>query len=77
VSGLDWMADAVCAQVGGDEWHPEKGGSPREAQGVCRRCPVTGECLQYALDNHIRWGIWGGLTEKQRRRLSSASEVAA
>lgn len=71
----EWRAEAVCAQIGGDIWHPEKGGSTREAKLVCNGgpgrepCPVRAECLQYALDHDERFGIWGGYSERERRAL--------
>jgi WhiB family redox-sensing transcriptional regulator len=40
-----------------------------EAKAVCRRCPVTDRCLAWALANNIEDGVWGGLTEQERRRL--------
>jgi len=70
-----WMEDALCAQIGGDIWHPEKGGSTKEAKTVCRECPVAAECLKYALDNDERFGIWGGFSERERRRLKRGEVV--
>lgn len=68
-SGWRWQDDALCAQVGDDFWFPEKGGSTREAKGVCGRCPVRAECLAYALEHDERFGVWGGMSERERRRL--------
>jgi hypothetical protein len=48
---------------------PEKGGSTREAKRVCLSCDVRSECLEYALAHDERFGIWGGLSERERRRL--------
>jgi WhiB family redox-sensing transcriptional regulator len=67
-----WTAQALCAQVDSDMFFPEKGGSPKDAQKVCHDCDVKTECLQYALDNDERFGVWGELTERQRRRLKRA-----
>lgn len=66
----EWQDRALCAQIGGDEWFPPKGGSSRAAKAVCRSCEVRAECLEYALDHDIFFGIWGGLSERERRRLS-------
>lgn len=66
-----WFDDALCAQTGQDLFFPEQGGSSREAKSVCRRCTVAAECLDYALDNHERFGIWGGLSERERRSLAA------
>jgi WhiB family redox-sensing transcriptional regulator len=59
----------VCAQIDPDLWFPEKGGSTREAKKTCVGCPVRTECLAFALDNDERFGIWGGMSERERRRL--------
>ena len=64
-----WMDRAVCAQTDPEAFFPEKGGSTREAKLVCRSCEVRAECLEYALANDERFGIWGGLSERERRRL--------
>jgi WhiB family redox-sensing transcriptional regulator len=48
---------------------PEKGGSTRDAKKICTGCEVRGECLEYALSNDERFGIWGGLSERERRKL--------
>lgn len=67
-----WREKALCAQIGGDEFFPEKTGdhaSWRRAVSVCRSCPVQVECLQYALDNNEAFGVWGGTTPRQRGRI--------
>jgi len=64
-----WMSDALCAQIATEMFFPERGGSTREAKGVCAACPVTAECLEYALRNDERFGIWGGKSERERRKL--------
>jgi WhiB family redox-sensing transcriptional regulator len=64
-----WQDKALCAQTDPETFFPEKGGSTREAKQVCTACPVSAECLQYALDHEERFGIWGGLSERERRRL--------
>lgn len=60
---------ALCAQIGGDWWFPRKGGSPRVARKVCAQCPVREACLAYALEIDAEWGVWGGKTEIERRKL--------
>jgi len=64
-----WMTGGVCAQVDPDLWFPEKGGSTREAKALCARCPVHPECLAYALAHDERFGVWGGASERDRRRM--------
>jgi WhiB family redox-sensing transcriptional regulator len=66
---LGWQERALCAQTDPEAFFPEKGGSTREAKRVCLSCDVRGECLEYALSNDERFGIWGGLSERERRKL--------
>jgi len=66
---LSWQADALCAQTDPEAFFPEKGGSTRDAKRICSACEVKAECLEYALANDERFGIWGGLSERERRRL--------
>ena len=66
---LAWQQHALCAQTDPEAFFPEKGGSTREAKAVCRSCQVREECLEYALANDERFGIWGGMSERERRRL--------
>lgn len=66
---LGWQERALCAQTDPEAFFPEKGGSTREAKLVCMRCDVRSECLDYALQHDERFGIWGGLSERERRRL--------
>lgn len=66
---LAWQADALCAQTDPEAFFPEKGGSTREAKRICEGCEVRSECLDYALENDERFGIWGGLSERERRKL--------
>ena len=66
---LGWQERALCAQTDPEAFFPEKGGSTREAKKVCTGCEVRGECLEYALAHDERFGIWGGLSERERRKL--------
>lgn len=66
-----WVDDAVCAQTDPESFFPEKGGSTRGAKRICMGCSVRAECLVYALDNDIRFGIWGGMSERERRKLNA------
>lgn len=65
-----WQDRALCAQTDPEAFFPEKGGSTREAKKVCRNCEVRVECLEYALDHHEAFGIWGGLSERERHRMN-------
>jgi WhiB family redox-sensing transcriptional regulator len=64
-----WQEKALCAQTDPEAYFPEKGGSTREAKRICQGCEVKDACLDYALANDERFGIWGGLSERERRRL--------
>ncbi|SEO48382.1 WhiB family transcriptional regulator [Trujillella endophytica] len=64
-----WRLDALCAETDPEAFFPEKGGSTREAKRVCTGCTVRAECLEFALASDERFGIWGGLSERERRRV--------
>ena len=64
-----WQDEANCLGVDPDLFFPERGASTREAKEVCRGCVVREDCLEYALANGEKFGIWGGLSERERRRL--------
>ena len=66
---LAWQAEALCSQTDPEAFFPEKGGSTRDAKRICTNCEVKSECLDYALKNDERFGIWGGLSERERRKL--------
>ncbi len=69
----DWRDQALCAQTDAESFFPEKGGSSRAAKKICQSCDVREQCLQAALDNDERFGIWGGLSERERRGLKHRS----
>lgn len=71
-----WMEDGVCNQTDPEVFFPERGNSNRDAKRVCMGCPVREQCLEYALENVERYGVWGGLSERQRRPLLAAREAA-
>ncbi|WP_170111160.1 WhiB family transcriptional regulator [Antricoccus suffuscus] len=73
----DWQERALCAQTDPEAFFPEKGGSTREAKKICVGCEVKDECLEYALGHDERFGIWGGLSERERRRLKTARRNAS
>jgi WhiB family redox-sensing transcriptional regulator len=66
---LAWQSDSLCAQTDPEAFFPEKGGSTRDAKKICTGCEVRAQCLEYALANDERFGIWGGLSERERRKL--------
>ncbi|MGR6964505.1 WhiB family transcriptional regulator [Geodermatophilus sp. URMC 61] len=69
VGDPSWRLEALCAETDPEAFFPEKGGSTRDAKRVCSGCSVRAECLEFALANDERFGIWGGLSERERRRL--------
>ena len=72
----EWAADALCAQTDPELFFPERGGATWEARRVCAGCPVRAECLDYALLHDERFGIWGGESERSRRRLKHSRGAA-
>lgn len=64
-----WARDAKCLSADPDTFFPEKGGSTREAKRICAMCDVRQQCLEFALSNDERFGIWGGMSERERRKL--------
>jgi WhiB family redox-sensing transcriptional regulator len=73
---LNWQDQANCMGVDPDLFFPERGASTREAKEVCRGCVVRLDCLEYALDNAEKFGIWGGMSERERRRLRRARTLS-
>jgi WhiB family redox-sensing transcriptional regulator len=67
-----WQNYANCLGVDPDLFFPERGASTREAKEVCRGCVVREHCLEYALVNGEKFGIWGGMSERERRRIRRA-----
>jgi WhiB family redox-sensing transcriptional regulator len=74
----EWEERALCRNVEDQSiFFPEHGNrSPAKAKAICRRCPVKAECLSAAFENDERFGIWGGMTEKERRALQRRGHVA-
>jgi len=71
-----WKRKALCTNVDQDLFFPERGASTRLAKAVCRRCPVQEECLEYAVNNGEKFGIWGGLSERERRGIRKRRGIA-
>jgi WhiB family transcriptional regulator, redox-sensing transcriptional regulator len=66
---VDWQTKARCTEVDPEIFFPERGGSSKAARAVCSNCDVRMQCLEYALNNKEQFGIWGGTSERERRRL--------
>lgn len=78
-----WTEQALCTQTDPDAFYPEKGESTTDAKKVCLACEVRTECLEEAIATKERYGVWGGMSERERRTLikemeaDEAGEVAA
>jgi WhiB family transcriptional regulator, redox-sensing transcriptional regulator len=68
-----WAAYASCRNADPDLFFPAEGEDAEAALKICRGCPVRPECLEWALDTRVRYGVWGGTTERDRRRLHRRS----
>ena len=66
---LAWQDLANCRGADPDLFFPERGASTRTAKGICRECSVRTECLEFAIVSSEKFGIWGGLTERERRKI--------
>lgn len=68
---LEWQLRALCRHEPVETFFPEKKfpHNTAAAKAICRDCPVSAECLQYALNRNERHGVWGGLNDKERRKL--------
>lgn len=64
-----WQRRAACKDQGNEAFFVHQGADQGPAMAICRRCPVRQDCLDYALDNHIDHGIWGGMSARARRRM--------
>jgi WhiB family redox-sensing transcriptional regulator len=71
-----WKLDGLCAQIDPELWFPEKGERTRLAQRLCGQCSVQATCLEYALTNDERHGVWGGKSERQRQKMLGARSSA-
>jgi WhiB family redox-sensing transcriptional regulator len=67
-----WMAYARCRDVPPEVFFPSDGAGVEVAQRYCAACPVACQCLDYALENHIQHGVWGGASERKRRRITQS-----
>lgn len=66
----EWMADGLCREYPAETFFPRDGVGVIAAQRICAECPVARECLEYALANHVDHGVWGGASERERRRIA-------
>lgn len=74
---LEWQSAGLCAQTDPEAFHPEKGDSVKAAKQVCMGCTVRTACLEYALAQRDRFGVWGATTERERRRILAERDAQA
>lgn len=72
----EWTKKALCAEVDPEIFFPDKGDKTAHVKQICKACTVRAECLEYSLQNNERFGVWGGLTEHDRRRLRSRKKAS-
>jgi len=65
----EWMSQGKCASLPPAIFFPNDGVGVEIARRICADCPVKATCLEYALENHIDHGVWGGASERERRRI--------
>lgn len=68
-----WMDGALCTQADPEMFYPDKGGDPKPAKALCQLCGSRADCLAYALEHNERYGVWGGMTRKERQRIRRAA----
>jgi WhiB family redox-sensing transcriptional regulator len=71
------MADGKCRMYPPATFFPSDGVGVEKAKKICRTCPVVDQCLEHALDHRIEHGVWGGASERQRRRILKKRRVDA
>jgi WhiB family redox-sensing transcriptional regulator len=74
---LAWQDHANCKGANADLFFPERGASTRTAKAICRECQVRPECLEFAITTGEKFGIWGGMSERERRRVRRERQIAA
>ena len=76
VTGV-WQDRALCRKVDGDMFFGSGSAVEHEAKDVCKSCPVRWECLAYALRHRVEHGVWGGLTDRERRRVLNRTHASS
>ncbi len=71
-----WQESGACQGIDPDLFFPDRGASTREAKEVCKGCAVREDCLEFALVSGEKFGIWGGMSERERRRIRRSRKVA-
>ncbi len=74
---MAWQDFANCRGADPDLFFPERGASTRTAKQICRECTVRDECLEFAIVSSEKFGIWGALSERERRKIRKERQIAA
>jgi WhiB family redox-sensing transcriptional regulator len=72
-----WMLSGKCRELEPNEFFPSDGTGVTKARSICADCPVKEPCLEYALRNRIDHGVWGGASERERRRILKRRKTEA
>lgn len=72
-----WMAEGNCAHREPSTFFPSDGVGVEIAKRICQDCPVISQCLEYAIEHRIDHGVWGGTSERERRRIIRARATDA
>lgn len=73
----EWMQVGLCKSVPPSTFFPSDGVGVEQARKICAECPVKAPCLEYALFNRIDHGVWGGTSERERRRILRQRRIDA
>ncbi len=77
IDRLSWQDYANCRGADADLFFPERGASTRKAKAICAACQVQAECLEFAITESEKFGIWGGLSERERRKIRKQRALRA
>ncbi len=77
MTDTSWMAEGTCREHPPNVFFPQDGVGVEVARRICATCPVRELCLEYAVSNRIEHGVWGGMSERGRRRLARSRHLAA
>lgn len=76
IGGIDWMEVGLCKKYPPEMFFPSDSVGVDRAKRVCEPCPVINECLEFALENREDHGVWGGTSERERRRILKRRRLA-
>ena len=69
-SDYEWQDGAACRGANADLFFPERGASTKTAKAICQTCNVQLACLDFAIEHRMKFGVWGGMSDKQRRQVA-------